>query len=62
MTLTFINLEGLEKILTKYLTLKTNQKTRVIKINFISEKPRFYHHRHLPLFCPLPRFPNRIFP
>ena len=41
MTLKFINLEGLENFKTKFLTLKTNQKTHVIKINFISENHYF---------------------
>ena len=52
MTLKFINLEGLENFKTKFLTLKTNQKTHVIKINFISENHAFYQqvYRLLPLF------------
>ena len=39
-------------IRAKFSTLKTNQKTRVIKINFISENHAFYQqvYRLLPLF------------
>ena len=50
-------------IRTKFSTLKTNQKTRVIKINFISENHAFYQqvYRLLPLFA-FQIFPCGIWP